>query len=388
MFIIYFILELYNYYRYYKLKKFINRYKQHVYITNTEREQVVHNILVKDKDIPKLIEQFFYNKVQFKDINRNRLKLVLHKLLFGYDLDDRNQEYINNLITIIEQKTGVTFKENNKKQHYIHFYNHKYGITSWYYPFFIRLFLFILKKIFDIVLHLKGFTKKTYQDSYTIWTNNIESNKNVILFHCSFAGPLFYLKLINKMKNINLIIPEIHGVSWTLFYNIPINHNKMTNLLYNSLDRRKKYDIICHSFGWLSATNMLHKYRNIIDKTIFVETPVYINHSLVTFSEMYDLKECLKTFDAVTLFTIFFVFKNPYIQYYLYKDMQMTSILLGHEEYDNIYLILSEKDTRVPHDHYIHLSDKYNTKSFINKVHGSFIIDNDMQNYIIHQILN
>jgi hypothetical protein len=401
--ILYLLLELFNYIKYYLVKLQINKtyIESNCNIINKYKisDEVIKNILHHDKDPQKIIEHLFFNKVDIIDINKKSLSRALGFLLFSKkDLCSTELNYIDTYILQIENRFNIQIKDTDIIYQCIEA-GHA-SVITWYYPLFIRCVKLCARKIIELyMIHYLKFKKYTYKAGIVIWIRideNIKYNP-LILFHCSLGIVGYPFIIPNIMKNRVLIIPEIAGILWNSF-DIS-NPDKLSDLLYdkiNELNINAKYDLLIHSYGFILSLKFLHKYHHIVNRIIAMESPIIINHSMESYHEFVNTIQHINFLDPISVICRYTTNRDTVIQYHFQRcTMSHNSSLIGFDDYSiekdkNIHLVLSGNDPRVSAQHYIHyIKSKnlpYNVTVFEGREHGAYLYDNEFQEYILKLI--
>jgi hypothetical protein len=397
--LIYLFLELYNLISYYITILIINTScNKYTFQTNSKftlTDEVINNIIHHDLDQQKLIEQLFFNKVQFKDITRHSLEKSLAYMLFvkSYnDLDMLELQYINKYISLIEKKNNVFFSKDKSIVQPCIEYGHS-KISTWYTPIIIRLIKWMGRQATEFHMLYHGFTKYI-EKGIIIW---IRIDKNIkhdplIFTHCTL-GLVVYPHIIKKiMKNRILIIPETAGIIWNS--NFPSDPDILATILFDKLCKLNitKYDLLVHSYGFVLGMKFFNKYSSHVNKIFAVESPILITHAFSSYEEFLDtrfhhinLKEPLNLFCKCT------TNRDIVIQYHLQRCLVLhNSTLLESNCTKKVYLLLSEHDVRVPLKHYKHYINSkglpYEIILFKNRTHGAFIYDSEFYNAVINLV--
>jgi pimeloyl-ACP methyl ester carboxylesterase len=400
---IYTLSELYSYYKHKIMVKNLNDFTVAIAKTTDKqlRETTIDNIIEHDKDSKKFCEHLFYNKISFDNIPRNLLVHSFSTMLFmknNFTKDEQNE--IEKYINKFETRHNVILKNKyDDSIPYIVFGKTK--IFTWYKPLFIKLFLYCIKKIFNKWLSKLGFIKQQFPNGYVVWIRICsEVNKlydPLILFHCSIGGSISYSHLIPKlMVGRTLILSELPGISWENYvYQPPILAEVADNLHSVIMQHGiSQYNLLCHSFGGLLCIKYFYRYHNEVKKIICIESAVIVNHAFNIYSEFYDMSVNSKSRDLIQLMCTSITHRDPYIQFYLHRDLSVSdTILLGREEEKNkeIHIILADNDDKIPTHYYSHYikSKKlpYIVKIFEQRMHGAFLVDKEIQDYVFN-VLN
>ncbi len=370
--------------------------------------RLINNFTNYNYNIIKCIEQLFYNKINYKNITKNNLLTALsYKIYHRTNLNFQQNKKIHDLIKEIELKINHKFIDNmNYNQDFIKVAHNNF--MCWYQPLFLILFKNILKWVFHLWM-VKNFNYEVMENNYVIYhSKKIDPNKKtLILFHCSIAGGLSLIKFISKIiNNYNLIIPEIPGYSWNYYYNDMNNIYDMefyNEQLINFIDNKFnniRFNLISHSLGGITCIKFYYQYKfklqknNLISKIIFIESPILPFNTYKLHCESYDLKTLLNNYSVFDILSIPFLQRDLYVQYYINKNVNNLNCSYYFDD-DNIesHVVLVEKDNKIPTEYYKYFLEKKNLdkvanlKIFNNYTHGSFLINNEIQNYII-KILN
>ena len=357
-------------------------------------DELVNNVLEHDMDPHGFIEQLFYNKYKYEEINKPSIRRAFAYLLFAErEPDELENEYIDKYINLFEQKYGNKFLDGGEIQECIEIGHAK--IYTWYMPLFYRIIKYFTRIGYELFMHYHGF-RKIKSDKLVLWirTDNEIKYRPLILFHCS-VGIIGYPKVLPLLSsNRTIIIPEISGILWNS-YSVS-DPDKLCTILFNELDKLNihNYDILMHSYGFVLGLKYLHKYHEHIHKIIVAESPVIMNHSLKPFVEFVDVMKYINFTDVIDVIAASTTCRDIVIQYHLQRcATPHNTTLIGFlhndaiESTKDIYFILSGDDNRVPVKHYQYHIDKknlpYKTIVLDNRKHGAFLYDTEFQKHVI-----
>lgn len=412
---IYFIIELIYYIKYRIQYKILNNFRN---IENVDRNlskrqiEIVIDEMRHVKNIKGHVLDLFYNNINHEEIPRKLIHDITSQHLyfpFHNDLDHQQLHHINSVIDYYEHKLGIKFSENNYdiSSSYI-----KWGendIKSWYKPIIITITSNIVKLSSDYILRNNGFNNIKFSNGFKIWYRYGTINKSSakVFIHSSLGGLLIYKNFIKQLSTeTTIILPEIPGISFGNNVFIPPTIYKMTEQIIDFIkdNNIKEFDMCAHSFGcnFIACVinrfqEELFKYDIKIKKTIIIEGIVFIPRIMNIYKFFNDnalstIISSIKAGDYGDLISVFFFYRDIYLQYYTQRCVSATdSILLGNTEYEKtgeIHLILAENDNKMLTDDLLHYLDSKkmncNIKVFENKIHGDFALNSDMQNYVLN----
>ncbi len=394
-----------------------NNYKNYRNITNSIHNDFIicntnqNNTLKKNQkklldtyiesnyNLEKSIEQLFYNKINYKNITYYNLYSALaYKIYHQENLNINEKNSIDALICSIETKLNCQFSRHIEYQEFIKVTKHNY--KYWYHPFIFNLFKNTVKMPFHLwmTLYFNTYNK----DNYVIYyPNQFDKNKkNLILFHCSVAGAMSLVQVIRKYKNkYNLIIPEIPGLSWNYYYKTKIQDMEYYNdILINFIEEKipnQKINLISHSLGGLTCTKFYYQFTHyetknfdLISKIFYVESPMLPFYIFLLHCESNDLNNIFNNFSYSDFVSVPFLHKDIYVQHYIHKNINNLNSCYFFDNNIETHVILVEKDNKIPTEYYKYfleknnLATKANLKIFENRIHGAFLVSQEMQNYI------
>lgn len=346
------------------------------------------NIILND-NLEITIKQWFYNKKEIYEISYDDLYNFFKILFYNCEnLSYKHTELIYNCIDKIENKLNLKFQKGIKYNDYIKVGTNDFKI--WYVPFVGNLIKSNLKHIFGLWMKFNNFNLINLDNNYKVWYRNNNSKNNLCAFHCSILGASSLMLFINKIKNLdyNIYIPEIPGICYDSFVNKIRKIEYYNDLLYEYFvsNNITNIDMIGHSFGGMCLTKFFYKYNYIINKTIFIEAPVFSINVFKLHNESIELNR-VRHFWIIPL-----MHRDPYVMFYFYKNVDIlnTNIYLEYLDKINkkINIILVDLDDKIPSIDYLNYvnkynSDKVNLKIFNNNSHGAFLYKDSMQKYVI-----
>ncbi len=395
-------------YRNYKNYKNITKYNNNdflIFDTNQDKilcrnqKILLDNYIKSNYNLEKSIEQLFYDKISYKEITYNNLYSALsYKIYHREILNLEENNNIIQLINLIENNLSHKFINDYKYQEFLKVT--KSNFNYWYQPYFLKLLKISIKFPFHLWM-LYHFN--TYKNgNYLIYYPDFDKNKkNLVLFHCSVGGAFSLIKFIIKYKDkYNLIIPEIPGVSWNYYYECDRIYNLeyYNDILIKFLEDKipnQQINLLSHSLGGLSCTKFYYQFTNyetknmdLIKKIFFVESPFLPFYIFLLHCESYDLTKLFNNYSYSDVLCVPFLHKDLYVQYYINRNINNLNCCYFFNSDIETHVILVEKDNKIPTEYYKYfietndLHHKANLKIFKNKIHGAFLISDEMQTYI------
>ena len=347
------------------------------------------------------LDDIFYHKVKPENMNYNDVCDAI------YFLVNKNDDYVDDIKHNVK-RIQLHYRKKHNRNIFVGINHHKFikfghtDIKSW---FFI-LPLYIITKLFGLFIQYYakylGYKSYIYPNKLRIWYSDYDSKKGnpTIYMHSSVGGISFiYMLLKHYIVNTNIIIPEIPGISFVEMNTKPPPIQEITDTINSfietiyikNIDIDTRFNLIGHSLGNTICISYINKYPKQIDRYYCIEGLLFTQRILKYYV---DIEKPLITLPFHQISTIPIFYRNMYVQYSLTRLLSIEHCFLYNSDTTkNIKIIVfhSKSDDRIliePQLKYartknIPISYHIFTK---NLIHGSFILNKNMREYILQEI--
>jgi pimeloyl-ACP methyl ester carboxylesterase len=346
------------------------------------------------------IEGFFFNKVDTKNIRKDKITQCICEFINNGVYDSRYIKRIHKYVDIIEERHSLNYRKHNLDISDRRLKWNRMPIKAWYIPLPFQLIKYGVRMYTDYKLEQLKFTRTDLDRGYTVWSNGYDKKKGkpIIIFHCSIGGTIFYSHILAKCANrYNIILPETPGISWRNYSDDPPLIYEMVNMLSKYLKSKpytnvKRFNIVGHSFGCLIASSFINHHDDMVENAMIMEGAAFFPNTIKNYEDfdrdLWDYAEIpLNDLMTVPLF-----YRDLYTQYYFLRSMfLLENLLYGLTDFEKdpsreLCLIYSGADRKIDHKAQLAYVKMKNIpcsyKIFKNRSHGSFIFDRKFQTQI------
>lgn len=404
---IYIFKEYTKYNKHKELHKKLNSYQHKHNIDAKKLEERIHIICDDIENDVIDSEQFvkeMFNGANYNEIFFDEIYDAIMVNLYSGSHDLVNDTLIKKIINSLEKKLNATFCYKRdavqKPNKYVGISSD--SIVSWYRPIIFDVSLKLIKLFSEFYfLFGLGFKRHQLKDGVVIWVR--KGNENGILFvPACIGGITFYPGLVRKMpKDKTIFIPEIPGMSWNKCVNdIPPSVSHVSDLV---TDHIVNYDVrnlimIGHSFGTILNNHIANEqYNKLKSNNIKVHRIIYVE-GLLFYAKVFETVSAIEKslFDVINGDTKVDVVTMPlfqrdlYVKFYIKRCLGLTNSLLSGstdcEKECEIHAVMCDNDNKFSTNDYIRYIEgrklPMNYKVF-KGFHGSFVLDYNIQNYVI-----
>lgn len=402
---IWFIIDIIRYIYYYKMYIELNKPINPSIGKNTGTTNFLNDIKMHPEIFMENLNDIFYGKIKPEDMKYTNVCEAI------YFITNKNKDYINEIKHTIKY-VQIYYRQKYKRNIFIGNNNHRFikfghiNIKSWFYilPFYI------VTKCFGLIIYYYakylGYKSYIYPNKIRIWYRTYDAKKGhpLIYMHSSVGGiSLIYTLLKHFINNYNIIIPEIPGISFIETSTKPPNIKETTHTIHTFInniymkdvetDTKIKFNLIGHSLGTIMCISYINQYPDTIDTFFCIEGMLFTSRILKYFA---DIEIPIIELPFHEIFTIPLFHRNIYVQYTLLKLLSIENCFLydnNNIEHINIIMFHIRNDDRIliePQLEYARVKHIPITYHIFNNnlFHGSFILNKNMRDYIIHAIDN
>lgn len=265
---------------------------------------------------------------------------------------------------------------------------------AWFHILPLVLLLEFVHTFSSWYLFILGYKRERMHNNMIIWWrhNKKASNALLVFFPCIIGGISLYPFALNSLKNNNIIIPEIPGLSFYYSTALPPNPHEVVDTVVSFMGKHfAKNDNITiagHSFGNVMCNCMINKYPNIAKKYICIEGQLFFHGFASVFCL---LEKKVQNLPYTDLVSVLFFQRNISAVHYIHNLISISECFLYCPTSTRIYTYHVEDDDKIDPNKQLEyavakkipLTYKIFTGSY---GHGAFVLNYDIQKYILSDI--
>lgn len=401
---IWFITELIRYIYYCRTYRELNKPLEPSKGKNTGIDKFLKDVILHPEIFMENLNDIFYDKIKPEDM---KYIDVCDALFF---ITNKNKDYFI-YIKYIVKYIQLYYRKKYTRNIFVGTSNHKYikyghvDIKSW----FLILPFYMIIKGFGLIIYYYanylGYKRYIYPNKIRIWYRKYDNTKGtpLIYMHSSVGGiSCIYTILKHFINNYNIIIPEIPGISFVESDTCPPNIKDISytirsfidNIYINDIaDTKIKFNLVGHSLGNALCISYINQYPDTIDTFFCIEGALFTHRTLKYFI---DIEKPLITIPFYDFICIPVFYRNLYVQYTLIKLLSIENCFIydnNNIKHINIIMFHSKTDDRIliePQLKYARVNNIPLLYHIFNNdlVHGSFVLNKKMREYVIHMINN
>lgn len=423
------IKELFHYYDFKKLEKFVSLKKYHhnptvdsqwyenYMLTLTPQELQVWLKNSINKNVPS--HDSYYHPLELYEIPRKKvIKWVAYHIYYQsmWQLSKNQIDHAESILVQLESKLQIKFPDTeNSSIYFLKFGNNL--IESEYRPRILITFLDVLKQICYLALYLLNFDKWTYRGNLIYFTYSSPENEGrwTIFVHGLGFGiqPYLYyiLRLRKKTNLVILILPNISNMEYSTSFGdlaydkiFPEYATWRSMIKFITLKHNiDKFNLIGHSFGTIILSLLLQDpwIVNKTKKKVLVEPVCFYEKSWKIYRYINEPQSGSYNFIA-SIFN-FVIYKNIFLRYVTQRFLYGPEFWFHDKPTDyqkltgSTLIILSEMDQVVPSQDlleifkrhnvdYIYLNNAYHSDMFMSDEHSQIL--DYMDDFLFRKIEN
>lgn len=391
LFVIYLIIEIYNYKYYIRRKEQLEKIKN-LYSTSEENlaKFVNHcNEYFENKNnVIRFLEAHIFD-ANVKQMSRNMIYLIIkNSCNYNRNFDIHEHKLVENMINNIENKLGFKLSSDNKNSCKYYLLGH-HELNTIYKPYFITKTLRIIKKVTDYILWLIGFEKHELNYGIRYWIkNNVDSKKRpILILHGIGMGYLFYMNyILHLSKTRTVIIFEMPNISYSNMVDFYPSLSEIYDTIYDIIKSYSNLDIFGHSYGSVLASYIIKKNPCLFVNKFFLDPICFFSGipNLINISTC-SLWKYTKNSSAIMIDILQYIlfFTELETQFLIHRRTQLIDMIYENKYIDDkLFVIIGGNDETLNGMYLKDKLNKYGAKVFFynDSRHGHSVYKNTIVN--------